>query len=122
MGFLKIAFIWAFFFLRNEKFSYQDALRVMIMQGGDTDTNAAIVGGLIGAARGLSAFTPRQIEALLSVRPDLPGFNGRPRPGFLVPGLYLPQLLNSVYHNAPQTLKYANKAHVPQYKAQLDTY
>jgi ADP-ribosyl-[dinitrogen reductase] hydrolase len=46
---LKIAFIWAFYYLRKGA-TYQDAIRDMLLQGGDTDTNAAIVGGLIGAA------------------------------------------------------------------------
>jgi ADP-ribosyl-[dinitrogen reductase] hydrolase len=48
---LKIAFVWAFYYLKNE-WSYKGALKDMLMQGGDTDTNAAIVGGLLGAAYG----------------------------------------------------------------------
>jgi ADP-ribosyl-[dinitrogen reductase] hydrolase len=52
IGYLKIAFQWAFFYLKN-KATYYDAVSDMISQGGDTDTNAAIVGGLIGAAYGL---------------------------------------------------------------------
>ena len=46
---LKIAFIWAFYYLKH-KWSYMDALRDILLRGGDTDTNAAIIGGLLGAA------------------------------------------------------------------------
>ena len=54
IGHLKIAFVWAFYYLKNE-WSYKGALKDMLMQGGDTDTNAAIVGGLLGAAYGEEA-------------------------------------------------------------------
>ena len=53
MGFLKIAFQWAFHYLYNE-IPYRDAIWDILNRGGDTDTNAAIVGGLIGARDGLS--------------------------------------------------------------------
>lgn len=48
MGFLKLALVWSFFYLYHD-ISYTDAIRDMLLQGGDTDTNAAIAGGLIGA-------------------------------------------------------------------------
>ena len=47
-----IAFSHSFYFLKNN-YSYEDALRQMLSKGGDTDTNAAIVGGLVGARWGL---------------------------------------------------------------------
>ena len=63
----------------------------MIAEGGDTDTNAAIVGGLIGAWQGLSAVTPDQTMTLFKARcDDLREWKGKQRPSFLVPGLYLP--------------------------------
>ena len=37
----------------NKQTSYKDALRDILLRGGDTDTNAAIVGGLLGAADGI---------------------------------------------------------------------
>ena len=49
IGHLKIAFVWGFYYLKNG-WTYKDALRDILLQGGDTDTNAAIVGGLLGAA------------------------------------------------------------------------
>ncbi len=44
--------MWAFYYL-NKQTSYNDALRDILLRGGDTDTNAAIVGGLLGAADGI---------------------------------------------------------------------
>ncbi|MCO5554845.1 hypothetical protein L7F22_008381 [Adiantum nelumboides] len=45
------AFTLAFFFLRHGA-SYEDAVAVTLQKGGDTDTNAAIVGSLVGALHG----------------------------------------------------------------------
>eukprot|EP00358_Blepharisma_japonicum_P001792 CAMPEP_0202951646 /NCGR_PEP_ID=MMETSP1395-20130829/32660_1 /ASSEMBLY_ACC=CAM_ASM_000871 /TAXON_ID=5961 /ORGANISM="Blepharisma japonicum, Strain Stock R1072" /LENGTH=83 /DNA_ID=CAMNT_0049659401 /DNA_START=373 /DNA_END=624 /DNA_ORIENTATION=+ len=53
IGRAKIAFDHAFRHLRNGS-NYFDAMNGILRLGGDTDTNAAIVGGLIGAAEGYS--------------------------------------------------------------------
>mmetsp|Transcript_13041 Transcript_13041/g.20240 ORF Transcript_13041/g.20240 Transcript_13041/m.20240 type:complete len:110 (+) Transcript_13041:760-1089(+) len=61
MGWLKWGFLLAFYFLRRystsgmppQKF-FAHSLRLTIQQGGDTDTNACIVGGLMGALVGLN--------------------------------------------------------------------
>jgi len=53
IGHLKIAFMWAFYYLKNE-FTYEAAIKDILMKGGDTDTNAAIVGGLIGSYRSVT--------------------------------------------------------------------
>ena len=50
-GYIKIAFCYAFHYLKNN-YSYFDALVDVITKRGDTDTNACIIGGLIGAADG----------------------------------------------------------------------
>ncbi|MFE2423709.1 ADP-ribosylglycohydrolase family protein [Streptomyces hokutonensis] len=54
--------------------SYEEALRAAIDLGGDTDTVAAVTGGLAGAVYG-SAAIPEQWSAALHV--PLPGFGGR---------------------------------------------
>ena len=54
----------------------------MILQGGDTDTNACIVGGIIGAAVGLSHIPEFFSKTMLEC--DTKGI--RPRPGYLIPG------------------------------------
>ena len=52
-GFVRIAFTYAFFHL-NQGSSYRSAISDTLLRGGDTDTNACIVGGLIGAYRGIN--------------------------------------------------------------------
>ena len=41
-----------------------------VMRGGDTDTNAAIVGALLGAVYGRQAIPTQWVESLLNCRPD----------------------------------------------------
>ena len=50
-GHVKHGFRAAFYHLRRRS-TYHEALRDVLARGGDTDTNAAIVGGLIGALHG----------------------------------------------------------------------
>lgn len=55
------------------------------MRGGDTDTNAAIAGALLGALHGREGIPHRWIRALLSCRP-IPETGARhPRPQALWP-------------------------------------
>ena len=58
MGFLKHAFVMSFYFLFKISMEYDNSeedelfdncLREVVSLGGDTDTNACIVGGVIGA-------------------------------------------------------------------------
>lgn len=77
-GFVKIAFTHAFHHLA-EGTSYTEAIRTTIAGGGDTDTNACIVGGLIGALHGASAIPSKWREAVLQCDTKL----GRSRPHWL---------------------------------------
>lgn len=77
MGHLKIAFLQAFSFLYDlgeglytPNNVYDIALREVIQAGGDTDTNAAIVGGLLGAAIGLTNIPASMTETMIRVRTD----------------------------------------------------
>ena len=63
IGFVLIAFSYAFFYLKKD-YTYEAAIRDMLLQGGDTDTNAAIVGGLLGARWGLKAIPKEWVESL----------------------------------------------------------
>ena len=47
IGHVRWAFTLAIYFLRNPHISYEDAICTTLMKGGDTDTNACIVGGLV---------------------------------------------------------------------------
>ena len=49
-------------------------------RGGDTDTNAAIAGALLGAAHGRDAIPPRWILPVLACRPLAEAGALRPRP------------------------------------------
>jgi ADP-ribosyl-[dinitrogen reductase] hydrolase len=74
----------AFHFLRRAT-PYEEAIKATLMKGGDTDTNAAIVGGMMGALHGASAIPERMKQPVLTYR------EGQPRPGALharhIPGL-----------------------------------
>lgn len=60
--------------------SYTEAISSILLMGGDTDTNAAIVGGMIGALHGASSIPDSMKTPVLSRGTDSPGI---PRPGFL---------------------------------------
>jgi ADP-ribosyl-[dinitrogen reductase] hydrolase len=74
-GFVKIAFMLAFQHLAKGS-PFQVALHETLLGGGDTDTNACIVGGLMGALHGVSAIPSVMTESLLSCDTSM----GRPRP------------------------------------------
>ena len=51
-----------------------------VMRGGDTDTNAAICGALLGAVHGLEAVPTQWKEKVLSCRPEQHAGVAHPRP------------------------------------------
>jgi ADP-ribosylglycohydrolase len=74
IGHAKIAWSYAFYHLKH-KSSYLEAMRDVLLQAGDTDTNCAIVGGLVGAALGfekLQKEMPEQIDIFMRCRPNRP--------------------------------------------------
>lgn len=77
-GFVKIAFTHAFAFL-NEATPYDVALKDVLSGGGDTDTNACIVGGLLGALHGMSGLPRHMVDKLLNCDTSL----GQSRPKWL---------------------------------------
>ena len=94
IGFVKIAFTHAFRHLLLGS-DYKDALTETLLGGGDTDTNACIVGGLIGAAVGIDGIPENMRVQVLSCDTTM---GKHPRPAFLHPRQVddlIPQLLNS---------------------------
>ena len=87
-GFVKYGFVHAFRHLKCRS-SYLDALFETLSGGGDTDTNAAIVGGLVGAFHGEGGIPAPLREAVL----DCDTRKGRSRPEFLQTSTQLPSLL-----------------------------
>jgi hypothetical protein len=53
-----MSFYWL---LRSKKADYDHIMRETIRCGGDTDTNACIVGGMVGAALGYSRIPTRHV-------------------------------------------------------------
>jgi ADP-ribosyl-[dinitrogen reductase] hydrolase len=65
MGHVKYAFILMLFFLRND-FDYETAIFQTLKKGGDTDTNAAIVGNLIGCLKGYGSIPEYMVLPVLA--------------------------------------------------------
>jgi len=60
--------------------SLEESLVATVGYGGDTDTNAAIAGALLGAAEGIEAIPMRWIRPVLACRPLVEAGAPRPRP------------------------------------------
>ena len=84
-GWVIIAFQNAVFHLVNSS-SLEQCVVDTIAEGGDTDTNAAIAGALMGAVQGMDAIPDRWRQTLLSCRPK----EGDPRVVHPRPEIYWP--------------------------------
>ena len=87
-GFVKYGFTHAFRHLKSQT-SYLNALFETLLGGGDTDTNACIVGGLLGAYHGVEDIPEFMKTAILTCDTQ----KGRPRPEFLQTRVQLPALI-----------------------------
>lgn len=79
-GFVRIAFTHAFFHL-DQRSSFDEALRTTLRGGGDTDTNACIVGAMIGALHGIDEIDHDLVQGVLTSDRSL----GHQRPQWLHP-------------------------------------
>ena len=61
IGHARWGFVLAMYFLRHPTISYEEAIKITLMKGGDTDTNAAIVGGLVGAYQVIPEYMLRPV-------------------------------------------------------------
>lgn len=75
IGFLKHGFVLAFYFLNQApNYTYMESIRKTLLLGGDTDTNACIVGGLMGAYWGQERIPIEMLQPVLlcgDVNPDV---------------------------------------------------
>ena len=79
-GWVLVAFHNALYQLLHAK-SFEDGVVDTISRGGDTDTNAAICGALLGAVHGLESIPKRWQDAVLTCRPHVDNSKAhRPRP------------------------------------------
>lgn len=85
MGWVRWAFTLAFHHLRAET-PFEAALVDTVRRGGDTDTNAAIVGALLGGVQGRAAVPAQWRDRVVTCRalPGLPDVR-RPRPKAFAP-------------------------------------
>ena len=74
IGWLERAFVLSFYYLlRHSKYveckkeadMYVESIRQVIQEGGDTDTNACIAGGMIGAIVGIKAIPDFMVQKLI---------------------------------------------------------
>mmetsp|Transcript_4594 Transcript_4594/g.6934 ORF Transcript_4594/g.6934 Transcript_4594/m.6934 type:complete len:335 (+) Transcript_4594:32-1036(+) len=99
-GWGKIALVYSVRFLLEGK-SFEEAMRSILIEGGDTDTNACILGALIGAARGLSGIPAEYTEKVLTWEPKKGGIK---RPSCLRPSVCF-SLIEELIGIAPESLK-----------------
>jgi ADP-ribosyl-[dinitrogen reductase] hydrolase len=85
IGHVRWGFCLAFYFLQNPEITFEEALRQTLLKGGDTDTNAAIVGGLVGCYQSVPHAWK---EAILAFRAD-GSMRGHVRPSWVWPQTYL---------------------------------
>ena len=62
IGWVKIAWTYTMHYLRTEQKDYYAVMKEVLSKGGDTDTNACIVGAAIGAAVGLDNLPKEWVE------------------------------------------------------------
>ena len=60
-GHVRYAFVSAIYFLRNPHISYENAIYRTLLKGGDTDTNACIVGGLVACYQEIPDYMLRPV-------------------------------------------------------------
>lgn len=90
-GFVKYGFVHAFRHLHLGT-PYVAALAETLLGGGDTDTNACIVGGMSGALHGEPGIPPALKAAVMSCDTG----KGRPRPEWLQTCVQVPRLLDAL--------------------------
>jgi ADP-ribosylglycohydrolase len=78
-GWVLIALQNAFYQLLHAP-SLEEGVVRTVMAGGDTDTNAAIAGALLGAVHGRDAIPPQWLRSILSCRPLAKSGTSHPRP------------------------------------------
>lgn len=71
ISYLKTALLWAFYYLKKE-YTFEQAMRDIINRQGDTDANAAIVGGLLGAAYGIEGIRSELIDKVMRFESNRP--------------------------------------------------
>jgi ADP-ribosylglycohydrolase len=61
IGHVRWGFVMAIYFLRHSEINYEEAIKITLMKGGDTDTNGAIVGGIVAAYQEIPEYMLRPV-------------------------------------------------------------
>ena len=129
MGWIKHAFVFTMRYLKkatevphpNADF-YIECIQEVIRGGGDTDTNACIVGGMLGALIGYDKLPEFQKQTVLAWSNKVKGkrtgiwdlvINGigsRHRDQFLCPGLHALKNVTKIHSQARETLEITQKS------------
>lgn len=99
-GWSKIAFVYGFRYLLAGV-NYHDAIFEIMRQGGDTDTNACIIGALIAAADGLNSLDQAKVEKVINWDISKGGIR---RPDWLTVKHCAP-VLDRLIENSPSVLE-----------------
>lgn len=97
-GWVRWGLVLAFHHLRRGT-PFEDSIRLTLLCGGDTDTNAAIVGGMAGALHGAAAIPDSMLRPVLEYRGREDQGGGVPRPPDLRAAV-LPGLARQLYRLA----------------------
>ena len=115
MGFVEYAFVLAFYCLMRAKDLpvgelFDFSMRQCVKLQGDSDTNACIVGGLIGAYVGLDNIDTKKVKKVLEcrLRPQSRARSQR-RPQFIQPGLSCVDEMIKLTQITPQRLEVATE-------------
>ena len=99
IGHVKIAFIFSLdIFLKNK--NYEDSIKMMLRFGGDTDTNSAILGGLVCSFEREEKIPKDFIKKLLDCDPSQKT-KGPMRDKFLIPKYKIEEIFENLIKNAP---------------------
>ena len=99
-GFIKIAWTYAFSAFINKEMDFFKGIKDVLKRGGDTDTNACISGGLIGASIGFNNLPKEIVVKLLECK-----HMTQKRPEYLHPKK-LVEFIPKLIKYAPETLFY----------------
>lgn len=77
MGHVRWGFVLSYYFLRNSTISFEEAIKITLMKGGDTDTNAAIVGGLVACYQEIPEYMLNPVLSFDCIK-ELPTHRVRP--------------------------------------------
>ena len=70
IGWIKVAFIFSINIFKQNLTYLESILKILVEAAGDTDTNACILGGLIGANIGYNRLPQEQLNNVITCNPS----------------------------------------------------